>query len=137
VRRGGVELVGEQLERVGIPTTGSLRVWVHPGTSTADVERLLAVLPGIVERLRTNAGAGGPVTIRTWRRAELAVRGRRGAGAVAAGALPVWLASRLAVALTSVAAARLVGGQAADQLPTFRALWDRWDAATASKVGLA
>jgi hypothetical protein len=74
------------------------------------------------------------VTTRTWQRAELAVRGRRGAGAVAAGALPVWLASRLAVALTSVAAARLVGGQAADQLPTFRALWDRWDVVLFTKV---
>jgi len=73
------------------------------------------------------------VTTRTWQRAELAVRGRRGAGAVAAGALPVWLASRLAVALTSVAAARLVGGQAADQLPTFRALC-RWDVGLFTKV---
>ena len=74
------------------------------------------------------------MTTRTWQRAELAVRGRRGAGAVAAGALPVWLASRLAVALTSVAAARLVGSQAADQLPTFRALWDRWDVGLFTKV---
>ena len=64
------------------------------------------------------------MTTRTWQRAELAVRGRCGAGAVAAGALPVWLASRLAVALTSVAAARLVGGQAADQLALARAT--RW-----------
>src|SRR5674536_293936 len=46
------------LEAVGIPITGSLRFWVHPGTSAADVERLLAVLPGIVERLRTDADAG-------------------------------------------------------------------------------
>jgi hypothetical protein len=43
---------------MGILTTGSLLVWVHPGTSTADVERLRAVLPGIVERLRTDANAG-------------------------------------------------------------------------------
>ena len=46
------------LEAVGIPITGSLRFWVHPGTGAADVERLLAVLPGIVERLRTDADAG-------------------------------------------------------------------------------
>jgi len=64
------------LEAVGIPITGNLRFWVHPGTSAADVERLLAVLPGIVgtsaadverllavlpgivERLRTDADAG-------------------------------------------------------------------------------
>ena len=46
------------LEAVGIPITGSLRFWVHPGTSAADVERLRAVLPGIVERLRTDADAG-------------------------------------------------------------------------------
>lgn len=45
-------------EAVGIPITGSLRVWVHPGTSAADVERLRAVLPGIVERLGTDADAG-------------------------------------------------------------------------------
>src|SRR5664280_2749609 len=31
-------------------------------------------------------------------------------------------------------AARLVGGQAADQLPTFRALWDRWDVGLFTKV---
>src|SRR5674536_45450 len=46
------------LEAVGTPITGSLRFWVHPGTGAADVERLRAVLPGIVERLRTDADAG-------------------------------------------------------------------------------
>ncbi|HEX2807778.1 MAG TPA: hypothetical protein VHN80_16580, partial [Kineosporiaceae bacterium] len=100
-------------EAVGIPITGSLRFWVHPGTSAADVERLLARTAGHRRAAAHRCGRRCPVTTRTWQRAELAVRGRRGAGAVAAGALPVWLASRLAVALTSVAAARLVGGQAA------------------------
>ena len=57
---GGADTVtpSHVLEAVGIPITGSLRFWVHPGTSAADVERLLAVLPGIVERLRTDADAG-------------------------------------------------------------------------------
>ena len=57
---GGADTVtpSHVLEAVGIPITGSLRFWVHPGTSAADVERLLAVLPGIVERLGTDADAG-------------------------------------------------------------------------------
>jgi hypothetical protein len=57
---GGADTVtpSHVLEAVGIPITGSLRFWVHPGTSAADVERLLAVLPGIIERLRTDADAG-------------------------------------------------------------------------------
>src|SRR5450759_4956129 len=56
---GGADTVTSHVfEAVGIPITGSLRFWVHPGTSAADVERLRAVLPGIVERLGTDAAAG-------------------------------------------------------------------------------
>jgi cysteine desulfurase len=47
------------LEAMGALTHGNIRVSLSRDTDQADVERLLAVLPGIVERLRTEAGAVG------------------------------------------------------------------------------
>jgi hypothetical protein len=61
---------------------------------------------------------GGPPGLRT------AVRG----------ALPVWLASRVAVALLALAAARLATRDRGSEVPGFRALWDRWDVGLFVKV---
>ena len=47
------------LEAMGVLTHGSIRVSLSRTSTAADVERLLAVLPGIVQRLRTEAGAVG------------------------------------------------------------------------------
>ncbi|BEP15380.1 cysteine desulfurase/sulfurtransferase TusA family protein [Acidothermaceae bacterium B102] len=47
------------LEAMGVLTHGNIRVSLSRTSTAADVERLLAVLPGIVERLRSEAGAVG------------------------------------------------------------------------------
>jgi hypothetical protein len=41
--------------------------------------------------------------------------------------LPIWAASRIAVALLAAAGSRLVSGGQANQVSGFAALWDRWD----------
>jgi cysteine desulfurase len=45
------------LEAMGVLTSGNVRVSLWWGTTEADVERFLAVLPAVVERLRIEAGA--------------------------------------------------------------------------------
>jgi cysteine desulfurase len=47
------------LAAMGALTHGNVRVSLHRGTSEADVERFLAVLPGVVAGLRRDAGAAG------------------------------------------------------------------------------
>ena len=44
------------LEAMGVLSHGNVRVSLHSGTTEADVDRFLAVLPGIVEGLRREAG---------------------------------------------------------------------------------
>lgn len=48
--------------------------------------------------------------------------------------LPVWCASRVAVALLSFAAARVVVEGPLGQVPRFTELWDRWDVGLFTKV---
>ncbi|HMA47091.1 MAG TPA: hypothetical protein VKP11_07830 [Frankiaceae bacterium] len=48
--------------------------------------------------------------------------------------LPLWLASRVAVALLSLAGARVLTDIRADAVPGFRALWYRWDVDLFTKV---
>src|SRR5205823_3128460 len=47
------------LEAMGVLTHGNIRVSLSRTTSAADVERLLATLPALVQRLRAEAGAVG------------------------------------------------------------------------------
>jgi cysteine desulfurase len=47
------------LEAMGVLTHGNVRVSLHSGVDSSDVERFLEVLPGIVEDLRRTAGAQG------------------------------------------------------------------------------
>ena len=47
------------LAAMGVLTHGNIRVSLHRGISSADVERFLAVLPPIVARLRAEAGVTG------------------------------------------------------------------------------
>ena len=47
------------LAAMGALTSGNVRVSLHRGTTADDVERLLAVLPGVVARLRDDAGVEG------------------------------------------------------------------------------
>ena len=47
------------LVAMGVLTHGNVRVSLPPGTTSAEVDRFLAVLPGLVARLRDDAGAGG------------------------------------------------------------------------------
>jgi cysteine desulfurase len=47
------------LAAMGVLTHGNVRVSLHPGVTDADVERFLAVLPGVVSRLREEAGVVG------------------------------------------------------------------------------
>jgi cysteine desulfurase len=47
------------LAAMGVLTHGNVRVSVHRDTTEADVDRFLAVLPGLVERLRAEAGVTG------------------------------------------------------------------------------
>lgn len=44
------------LAAMGVLTHGNVRVSLHPGTTEADVDRFLAVLPGVVGALRAEAG---------------------------------------------------------------------------------
>ncbi|MEV6490582.1 aminotransferase class V-fold PLP-dependent enzyme [Actinoplanes sp. NPDC051633] len=44
------------LEAMGVLSHGNVRVSLHRGTGQADVERFLAVLPGLVRRIRAEAG---------------------------------------------------------------------------------
>ena len=50
------------------------------------------------------------------------------------GALPVWIASRVAVALVSLAGMWTVRSGDADALPSFARIWDRWDVGLYTKV---
>ena len=47
------------LAAMGALTQGNLRLALPPGTREADVERLLAVLPGAVAAVRERAGVVG------------------------------------------------------------------------------
>ncbi|WP_412739981.1 cysteine desulfurase family protein [Krasilnikovia sp. MM14-A1259] len=47
------------LEAMGVLSHGNVRVSLHRGTTEADVDRFLAVLPGIVSELRAAAGVSG------------------------------------------------------------------------------
>jgi len=47
------------LEAMGVLTHGNVRVSLPRGTAAEDVERFLAVLPGVVARLRATAGVEG------------------------------------------------------------------------------
>jgi cysteine desulfurase len=47
------------LAAMGALTHGNLRVSLPPGARDDDVDRFLAVLPGIVARVRASAGADG------------------------------------------------------------------------------
>ncbi|GAA2465602.1 cysteine desulfurase family protein [Winogradskya humida] len=44
------------LEAMGVLSHGNVRVSLHRGTTAADVDRFLAVLPGLVEAIRKEAG---------------------------------------------------------------------------------
>ena len=47
------------LAAMGVLTHGNVRVSLHPGVSTEDVEHFLAVLPDVVARIRADAGVVG------------------------------------------------------------------------------
>jgi cysteine desulfurase len=47
------------LEAMGVLSHGNVRVSLHRGTTGQDVDRFLAVLPGIVADLRDKAGVAG------------------------------------------------------------------------------
>jgi cysteine desulfurase len=47
------------LEAMGVLSHGNVRLSLHPGVSAADVDRFLAVLPGVVAELRSRAGVAG------------------------------------------------------------------------------
>jgi cysteine desulfurase len=47
------------LEAMGVLSHGNIRISLHRGTTAEEVERLLAELPGIVARLRAEAGVVG------------------------------------------------------------------------------
>lgn len=47
------------LEAMGVLSHGNVRVSLHRGTTEAEVDRFLAVLPGVVADLRAEAGAAG------------------------------------------------------------------------------
>jgi len=44
------------LEAMGVLSHGNIRVSLHRGTTEAEVERLLSLLPGIVQEIRKEAG---------------------------------------------------------------------------------
>jgi cysteine desulfurase len=44
------------LEAMGVLSHGNVRVSLHRGTTEADVDRFLAVLPGLVSEIRKEAG---------------------------------------------------------------------------------
>ncbi len=47
------------LVAMGVLTHGNVRVSLHRGTTSQDVDRFLAVLPGVVEQVRASGGAAG------------------------------------------------------------------------------
>jgi cysteine desulfurase len=47
------------LEAMGVLTHGNIRVSLSRTSTAADVDRFLAVLPGVVSRLRAEAGVAG------------------------------------------------------------------------------
>jgi len=47
------------LEAMGVLSHGNVRVSLHAGTTESDVDRFLAVLPGVVAELRAQAGVAG------------------------------------------------------------------------------
>ena len=47
------------LEAMGVLSHGNVRISLHRGNTEADVDRFLAVLPGVVSRLRAQAGVVG------------------------------------------------------------------------------
>jgi cysteine desulfurase len=47
------------LEAMGVLSHGNVRVSLHPETTAEEVDRFLEVLPGVVERLRAEAGVVG------------------------------------------------------------------------------
>jgi cysteine desulfurase len=47
------------LAAMGVLTHGNVRVSLHPGVSTADVDEFLAAVRGCVERIRADAGVVG------------------------------------------------------------------------------
>ena len=47
------------LAAMGVLTHGNVRVSLGRGTTTDEVDRFLAVLPGLVEQLRAQSGASG------------------------------------------------------------------------------
>jgi cysteine desulfurase len=44
------------LEAMGVLSHGNVRVSLHRGTTAAEVDRFLSVLPGMVEDIRKQAG---------------------------------------------------------------------------------
>jgi cysteine desulfurase len=50
------------LKAMGVLSEGNVRVSLPPGTAEQDVERFLALLPGVVAEVRAQAGAGPAVT---------------------------------------------------------------------------
>lgn len=60
--------------------------------------------------------------------------GARGWSDAARRALPLWLASRLAVAIVSVAGAWTLGRTRADDVASFTELWDQWDVGIYVKI---
>ncbi|MGW1216777.1 aminotransferase class V-fold PLP-dependent enzyme [Streptomyces sp. NPDC002499] len=53
------------LKAMGVLSEGNVRVSLPPGTTEADAERFLEVLPGVVATVREKLGASLPVTIAT------------------------------------------------------------------------
>ena len=47
------------LEAMGVLSHGNVRVSLHAGVTESDVDRFLAVLPGVVAELRAQAGVVG------------------------------------------------------------------------------
>jgi cysteine desulfurase len=47
------------LEAMGVLSHGNVRVSLHPGVRESDVDRFLAVLPGVVAGIRAEAGVVG------------------------------------------------------------------------------
>jgi cysteine desulfurase len=47
------------LAAMGVLTSGNVRVSLARGTTAAEVEAFLDLLPGLVERLRAQSGAAG------------------------------------------------------------------------------
>jgi hypothetical protein len=83
-----------------------------------------AAEPSALDGPRRTAAAGVAAVRAGWARLPVPVRAT----------LPVWTASRLAVALLSMAAARLATDATTADVPGFTTLWDRWDVGLFTKV---